>query len=105
MTPKGHFEINWPLVNGNFSTYDSLENQTSSDHEKTKFYKCIRWPYKCNVCDSSFSQEKYTQPQIITVHEEEKTFKCSVCDTSFYDKGTLERHIMAVHEKKKPYKC
>ena len=90
---------------GEFSTEDSLENQISSDHEKTKFYKCIRWPYKCAVCDSSVSQEKYIQPQIISVHEDERPFKCSVCDTSFYEKGKLERHIVAVDEKKKPYIC
>ena len=90
---------------GDFSKEDSFENQISSDHERAKFFKCIRWPYKCTVCDSSVSQENYIPPQIISVHEEKKPFKCNVCDTSFYENSTLKKHIEFVHEKKKSYKC
>merc|ERR1712051_405214 len=73
---------NSPSSGGRFSTEDSLKNQTSLDHEKKKFYGCLRWPYKCNVCDDSFSQEKCTKPHITSVLDKKKPCKRSVCDTS-----------------------
>ena len=90
---------------GKFSTDDSLKNQTTLDHEKKKFYGCLRWPYKCNVCDDSFSQEKCTKPHITSVHDKKKPCKRSVCDTSTSEKAKFKKTIEAVLEKIKPYKC
>ena len=69
---------NWPTSGGEFAKEDSLESQNSSDHEKKKFYACLRWPYKCTVCDASFSQEKCTKPQITSVHDKKEPYKRSV---------------------------
>ena len=33
---------NWPTSGGEFAKEDSLESQNSSDHEKKKFYACLR---------------------------------------------------------------
>ena len=90
---------------GKFSTEDSLKNQTTLDHEKKKFYGCLRWPYKCNVCDDSFSQEKCTKPHITSVLDKKKPCKRSVCDTSTSEKAKFKKTIEAVLEKIKPYKC
>ena len=94
-----------PSSGGKFSTEDSLENQISLDHEKKKFYACLRWPYKCTVCDDSFSQEKCTKPHITSVHDKKEPCKRSVCDTSTSEKAKFKKTIEAALEKIKPYKC
>ena len=104
---------NCPSSGTKFSTEESLENQISSDHEKKKFYTCIRWPYKCTVCDDSSSKEKCIKPHVTSVHEKIKPHKCSsdsdtfcdVCEKYYSSKYFLKDHIAGVHEGKKPYKC
>ena len=96
---------NCPSSGTKCSTEESLENQISTDHEKQKFYACLRWPYKCTVCDDSFSQEKCTKPHITSVHDKKETCKRSICDTSTSEKGKFKKTIEAVLEKIKPYKC
>jgi uncharacterized Zn-finger protein len=42
---------------------------------------------------------------IASVHEGKKPFKCNICDTSFSQKVNLKRPIVSVHEGNKPVKC
>jgi predicted nucleic acid binding AN1-type Zn finger protein len=42
---------------------------------------------------------------IESVHEGKESFKCNVCDTAFSEKNKLNGHIESVHEGKKPFKC
>ena len=69
-----------------------------SVHEKEK-------PYKCTICDISFTAKASLNGHISSVHEKQKPQKCTICDTSFAQIGNLQRHIASVHEKKKQHKC
>ena len=39
---------------------------------------------------------------VASVHEGKKPFKCDMCDYSFSLKNTMKRHVMTVHGGKKP---
>ena len=39
---------------------------------------------------------------VASVHERKKPFKCDICDYSFSLKNTMKRHVMTVHGGKKP---
>ena len=32
-------------------------------------------------------------------------FKCNICDSTFTEKGSLERHIISIHEEKMFFTC
>ena len=36
------------------------------------------------------------------IHEKKKPFKCIICDISFSRKGSLNVHVGSAHEKKNP---
>ena len=42
---------------------------------------------------------------VSSVHEGKKPFKCNICDASYSGRTVLKLHIAAVHERKKPFKC
>ena len=44
-------------------------------------------PFKCNICNSSFTQKGQMNGHVALVHEGKKPFKCSICDTSFAEKS------------------
>ena len=57
--------------------------------------------YKCNVCEKSFSNEKYLKTHH-RIHTGEKPYKCSTCEKSFVRKDQLIRHSR-IHTGEKPY--
>ena len=59
-------------------------------------------PFKCSICDSSFTQKGLLNEQVASVHEGKKPFKCNICDASFTRKGSLNIHMGSVHKGKKP---
>ena len=40
---------------------------------------------------------KATKSHVLSVHEGKKPYKCEVCDSSYSQPNTLRRHIDAVH--------
>ena len=57
--------------------------------------------YKCNICDSNFSQKGNLKQHIDSIHIGIKRHKCNSCKFAASGKGELNRHINAVHEGKK----
>ena len=55
-------------------------------------------PFKCNVCDKSFSQKGSMSTHMASIHEGKKVFKCKVCEKTFSQKSIMIRHMSSVHE-------
>ena len=72
-------------------------------------------PFKCTLCDASFTKKSYMVTHIASVHEGKKhieskhekkrPYKCSKCDACFTQSNVLKKHITSVHEGKKDYQC
>ena len=77
---------------------NSDETRSTSVQEKKK-------PFKCDMCDYSFSEKGSLKKHIASVHEGKKPFNCSICGYNCSEKGTLKKHIASVHEGKKVIKC
>ena len=58
--------------------------------------------FKCNVCDSSFSQKSALKAHVASYHEGKKPFQCTACNASFAQNVSLKKHVVTVHEGKKP---
>ena len=56
-------------------------------------------PYKCEICNQSFTQKGNLDTHIKKIHEEFEPFKCEICDKIFKQKGNLEAHSRKIHEK------
>ena len=64
--------------------------------------------FKCNICDTSFSQKVNVKRHIVSVHEGKKPVKCSMCTIvvlAFQTKVDKNRHIAQVCEGKMPFNC
>ena len=57
-------------------------------------------PYKCNLCDKSYSESKHLRAHRKRIHKLESEFikKCNICDMLFYSKDNLNVHLSA-HKK------
>ena len=40
---------------------------------------------------------------VSSVHERNKPFKCEICDQTFSEKGSMNRHVARVHGEKKTF--
>ena len=65
-----------------------------------QFMEDIRLPFKCLVCERSFSNKSDLNQHVATVHEGNKPFKCKVCEHSFSKKSSLKRHNALFCQKK-----
>ena len=50
-------------------------------------------PFKCNICDTAFSQKQKLNGHVKSVHEGMEPFKCNICDKAFSYKHTLKGHV------------
>ncbi len=60
-------------------------------------------PYKCTVCDETFSHSGALKRHVLT-HTGDSTSQCKVCGHGFSTVSSLKTHMMT-HTGEKPYKC
>ena len=108
---KGRGAKNLPTVTSNSDPNETADTQNrffvdkiaklvsniSSEHED-------KMPFKCTVCDVSFSEKYELINHMAKVHEGKKPFKCKLCDENFSENRALQVHIDMIHEGKMPFK-
>ena len=62
-------------------------------------------PFKCDLCDKTFTDKYSLEKHCKIIHEKLKQFKCDICDKQFSAKNVLKRHKFAVHDKLFQFKC
>jgi len=60
-------------------------------------------PFRCEVCDKTFSGSSSLKGHMQT-HTEDKTFCCNFCGKMFNISSYLRRHML-VHTRETPYSC
>ena len=80
---------------------DLSPNSTLNSTETSKKKK----PFKCDVCDKSFTSNKLLKKHTHSVHDKNKPFKCDVCSYYFSNLGTLNRHTATFHTAKECSRC
>ena len=53
--------------------------------------------FKCNLCDSQFSEEHDLNSHSIAVHDEKECFSCDNCGKNFISEKDLKNHTTSVH--------
>ena len=53
----------------------------------------MKKPFKCNICDTSFTKKGNLKKHVASVHEGKKPFQCNICDASFAQKALLKKHV------------
>lgn len=48
--------------------------------------------FKCDICDSTFTQKTSLKQHKLTLHTGVKPFKCDVCERAFTRKRSLTKH-------------
>ena len=101
----------WNLRQNLYWKKSKLNRHIVSVHEK------VKKPFKCDICDHTYSFKSYLTFHVSSVYEKKKPFECQICDYACSQKknmenhtvsaqdGNLKSHILSVHEKKKPFKC
>lgn len=59
---------------------------------------------KCNICGRLLSSN-YTLKAHVRIHMGDRPFKCEVCEKSFSTPGTLKKHKRIVHTGQKIFEC
>ena len=78
--------------------YKSL---SQSSHLSANSKVVTKRPYKCQICEKSFSRPSYLAAHS-NLHTGEKPYKCQHCEKSFAMSTTLTRH-MRIHTGDKPH--
>jgi hypothetical protein len=76
-----------------------LQYHLKAKHLKEKHHTCER-----EHCSFKTTYPSSLQSHIKSVHEGDKPFRCDICQESFSDKGKLNRHVKLAHEKQ-IYSC
>ena len=58
-------------------------------------------PFKCDICDYSFSLKCNMNRHIVSVHNGKKLYKCNICDATFSENRNMKKHVSQIHEGKK----
>ena len=112
---KSVFDLHQFLVHGikNRNNSGDLEIKTeikeepseSSNYTKTStLLPPVDEGFKCMNCNTAFSQKRYLNRHIESVHKQKKLFKCDICDEDFSQKGSVNRRIDSAHKGKKLFK-
>jgi uncharacterized Zn-finger protein len=72
-----------------------LTKHVSTVHEGKK-------PFKCDICDYSFSEKGSLNKHIKSVHDGNNRYKCEICEKTFSLMQSMKLHFSRVHEQKKP---
>ena len=130
MTPKGHFEINWPLKDIKEEKFDSnlitddygnqgdvlikqekFESNTLNENDLSvseqfpgQSFEPIerdgKKVYVCSICDYGTNKPSTLKVHILHKHENVRAFNCTECEKSFKAKHHLKRHFASVHQDK-----
>ena len=65
----------------------------------------MKKPFKCDLCEVTFSNSSNLKRHVVSVHDKKKSFECDICEVSFSHKSLLKKHVASVHEKNKQFKC
>ena len=69
-----------------------MKRHVTAVHENKK-------PFKCEICDYSFSQKGGLEQHVAAIHEKKKLYKCDICDKEFTLKQNMSRHVASIHDK------
>uniref|UniRef100_A0A7S0BTM7 C2H2-type domain-containing protein n=1 Tax=Rhodosorus marinus TaxID=101924 RepID=A0A7S0BTM7_9RHOD len=62
-------------------------------------------PFKCEMCDRTYSTKGNLVVHLRTVHFGEKRFPCEHCKRGFATKFGRDRHMHMVHLNERPFRC
>ena len=72
-----------------------------SSPSSSKKHKQERKPLECEICGSTFTQNRSLKSHM-NIHT--KPFKCEICNSAFSSKIYLKNHL-AAHTGQRPYRC
>ena len=88
------------IDNCNFKCNDSSalrRHKEGSKHANSRRHACTHCDYRANNLAALNSH--------LVTHTGERRFKCDQCESSFTQKHCLDKHVRSVHSDEKPFKC